>query len=194
MRSSVSAPLTRSRSIGSGRVGAAGQHDPQLLGGVAHQEVDRRGRLGARQLVDLVEHQHQRGAQLGEAVDEQRQEALRARPHRRLQPVQGAAGRDQLRAAQRAQQVLEQPAGVVVVAVQRQPARRARQLARRDPRGEQHGLARPGRRGEQHEALADSLVQDVEEPLALDQVARGRRDQQLGGHRRGLHHPLRGGD
>ncbi len=181
-------PLDRQR-----RVGAAGEHDPQLLGGVAHQEVDCRGRLGTRQLVDLVEHEHQRGVQFGEAVDEQRQEALRARPHRRLQPAEGAAGLDQLRAAQRVQQVLEQPAGVVVIPVQRQPARRARQLAGRDPRGEQYGLAGPGRRGEQHEALADSLVQGVEEPPALNQVARGRRDQQLGGHSRGRRRPLRWG-
>ncbi len=70
---------------------------------------------------------------------------------------------------------------------------RARQLAGRDPRGEQHGLARPGRGGEQHEPLADSLVQGVEEPLALNQMARGRRHQQLGGHSRGRPCPLRCG-
>ncbi len=55
-RAAHAQPLDRQR-----RVGAAGEHDPQLLGGVAHEKVDRRGRLGARQLVDLVEHEHQRG-------------------------------------------------------------------------------------------------------------------------------------
>ncbi len=55
-RAAYAQPLDRQR-----RVGAAGEHEAQLLGGVAHEEVDRRGRLGARQLVHLVEHEHQRG-------------------------------------------------------------------------------------------------------------------------------------
>ena len=134
------------------RIGAAGQHEAQLLGGVADEEVDRGGCRGAGELVNLIEHQHERRAQLGEAVDQQREEALGAGSRRRDEAIERAAGLERSRAAQCAQEVLEQPIGVIVLAVERQPAGGAGQRARRDPRGEQHGLAGAGRRGEQHDA------------------------------------------
>jgi len=166
------------------RIGAARQHDAQLLGGVADKEVDRGGGRGAGELVDLVEHQHERRAQLCQAVDQQREEALGAGSRRSDEVIKRAAGLERSRTAQRAQEVFEQPVGLIVLPVERQPARGAGQRARRDPRGEQHGLAGAGRRGEQDDALLDALVEGVVQSPALDQMARGRRYQQLGGDRR----------
>ena len=107
------------------------------------------------------------GQQRRERVDQQRQEAVGARAGGALDaPVRWPA---RAPGSQRAQQVGDQPRGIVVIGIERQPARRPGQLAR-DPRREQHGLAGPRRRGQQRQVVGDATVEAVQPPFVREAV------------------------
>ncbi len=96
---------------------------------MAHEEVDDAGRLRAGELVNVVEHERERRAQLGQAVDQQREEHVRAGAVGRAQALQRSAAADRARGAQRAEQVGCQAVGVVVVAVEGEPGHGPRPAA-----------------------------------------------------------------
>jgi hypothetical protein len=54
-----------------GRVEPGRQHQPQLLRGMAQQELEAREHRRVGDVLDVVEDQHHRGGQLGKAADQQ---------------------------------------------------------------------------------------------------------------------------
>ena len=85
--------------------------------------------LGVDDHVIVVEHQHQRSAQVGEVVDQHRQNLFADRHHGRAQPPLGGLGERGLDRGDGGHDVAPEPQRVVVVWVQRDPGHRHRRPA-----------------------------------------------------------------
>jgi hypothetical protein len=145
------------------RVGAAGQHQPQLRWQALQQDgqaVVDRWRLDQ---VIVVQDQHERFGSLDQLVDQHRQHRLQRRLGALKQgidpltdpgshPIQGGGD------------IAPEPRRVAVAAVQRQPGHRL--LAAPGPVAQQAGLAEAGRRAHQGEFEGRALGEALQQPWA----------------------------
>ena len=144
------------------RVGAAGQHQPQARRPVLQQGREARDRVGVGQLLQVVEHHHERTGHGHQRVDDGVEELRAAARHvgqpHGAQRVGGGHGRHRRECGEHARP--EPPVGVVL-AVHGEPGDPARLPG--DPVGEQERLAvARGCRNEDDLAVA-GLVQVVAE-------------------------------
>ena len=145
------------------RVGAARQHQPQARRPVLEQGLQARDRVGVDQLLQVVEHHHERPRHGHERVDDGVEELGAAARH--LGEAHGAqrvAVRDGRHRRERGEHARPEPPVGVVLAVQREPGDPAG--APGDPVGQQERLAvARGRRDEDDLAVA-GVVKVVAQP------------------------------
>ena len=159
-------------------VGPAGHDQPQPGQRMSQQQlevgVDRAG-----DLVEVVEHEHHRGAVGGQRRGQRGNEYLDAVAGRRAHPADlPAAG-----AMQRLEHRPPEPPVLAVGRVERQPRDRPLRPCR-DPAPEQYRLARAGRRSQQRQRALDSAIEVVEQPLAAHEPVLHGRQGELGGKQR----------
>ena len=150
------------------RVGAGRDHQLDARRQVVDEPRDRLARRGARQAVEVVEHERDLVA-LGERVDQPRQHDLAQR--------RAGGGRVE---PERGDHVRPQHDRVVVALVERHPRDRPPLQLGLPPGGEQRRLAEAGRAGDERQAAALAVAQALEEPLARDRLGRDERRMELG--------------
>ena len=165
---------------GQGRVGPAGQHQPQprrrMLQQQADAVVDRR-RLDQ---VVVVDHQHElvAGGPGGELVDQGRHQPLGRGRVRAAQQPDDLLGHPRAHPLQGRGHVAPEPDRVVIAGIQRQPGHRP--AAGPGPVGQQARLAAPGRGTDQQEPAGQALVQPLHQPRADGEPGPGPGHVQLG--------------
>ena len=172
---------------GQGRVGAGGHDQAELWRGVAEQEPELADHGLAARLVQVVQDQHHRAVELGQAADEGAQEPV-ADLELRVEAGQEPVGPDDPGPVQGGQHMGPEPPRMVVARGRPAPRPPGPAVPRPDPRGpprgpggEQQGLAVAGGRGQQGHGPLGRVVQQGEQPLAGDRPPTGHRHHQLGG-------------
>jgi hypothetical protein len=165
------------------RVGPAGHHQAELGWGVVEQEPELAGHRLAGRLVQVVQDQHHRRRELGQAGRERAQEGV-AGLGLRVEPGQGPTGPDDPGAAEGGQHLGPEPGRVVVARAGPHPGHRPRRPPVRRPGGQQEGLAVPGRRGQQGQRPLGALVEQAVQPRPGHRPPARHRHRQPGGEQR----------
>ena len=160
------------------RVGPGDEHQVQLRRGAVQQRGDRRVHLRAGDEMVVVQHEHQGIRSRRQFVDERGKHVTQHVGAGRVQPPQGGGARGRARLAGGEQQVPPEALGVVVAAVERNPARG--DIIVGQPVGHDRALAPPGRRDDQGQRQRPPLAQQVMQPLALHGLLPQARPEQLG--------------
>ena len=160
------------------RVGPGDEHQVQLRRAAIQQRGDRRVHLGAGDEMVVVQHQDQRSLGRRQLVDERGEHVAQHVGAGRVQPPQRGGPRGRARLAGGEQQVTPEALGVVVAAVERNPARG--DIVPGQPVGHDRALAPPGRRDDQGQRQRPPLAQQVMQPLALHGLLPEARPEQLG--------------
>ena len=146
------------------RIRARRDHQPERGRRTVQQVVD----VGVHRvgdLVEVVEHQHDRLLALRQRGGQRRDQRVgpRARVRRELGDRLARAG-----ARERLEHGAPEPPPVAVGGIQREPGHRPGSPAGADPASEQRGLAGAGRPGDQRQGPPDALVEGVHQPAAID--------------------------
>ena len=168
-RTSVSWPARRRRcspSCGSWRVASTTRSSGRPAG---EQALELRERLGRAQLVQVVDHEHDRlvqRAELGDqALDDRVAVELRRRRELLDEPVRAGGG------AQLLDHREPEPLRVALAALDRHPGDAIAEAGVVDPRPKQDGLAAPGRRRDQRHATRHAGREPLEQRSPRDQRA-----------------------
>ncbi len=164
------------------RVGPRGDHQAQCRRAVADQELHAAKDRLLADLVEVVEHQHHRRVDPPQRVEQRRQLDLAIGGG----DGHGGAGRQGAGALQGGAHVRPEPAGVVVVGLQREPRHRAVELRAGGPRTQQHRLAESRRRAEQRQAAVHARAEHLQQPRAQQQAGGQVRHDHFGAQQRRL--------
>ena len=160
------------------RVGPGEKHQVQLRRTAIQQRGHRRVHLGAGDEVVVVQHQDQRGPLRRQFVNERGEHVTQHVGAGRVQSPQRGGPRRRARLVGGEQQVPPEALGVVVAAVERNPARG--DIIPGQPVGHDRALAPPGGRYDQGQRQRPPLAQQVMQPLALHGLLPEARPEQLG--------------
>jgi hypothetical protein len=145
-----------------GRVGAAGQHQPQRTRQVLQQQPERAVDRRRLDQVVVVQHQHHLLARVGQIVDQGGHHRLERGGLHVLEQRGDASGDPRVRAIQRGTDVPPEPHRVIVASVERQPADGP--LAAPGPVGHQARLAEAGRGAQQDQVPPHVFGQALQQP------------------------------
>ena len=172
-RSSVERPATRRRcspSPGSARVTST---DPQLWRQPGEKQLERGPRAGRLQLVQIVDHEHDRLVERAEIRQQLLDDHLAAQARSGADPGHPLVRTDG--AGKRVDHGQPEPLAVTLAAVDRHPRRPIGQAGRFQPGAHEDRLAASGRSGDQRHFTGGRGPQLLEERSSLDDPAPGRR-------------------
>ncbi len=159
------------------RLRAPGQHELRSGGHVEEKGRESVQAVGIVDLVDVVQHEHDRLTPSGERLAEPREAACPQGVARCIEPLEHL-GRDRAVAVQGLGDVRHQEDRIVVAAVEGNPGELTSVMCR--PLTERSGLAVAWRGDDAHEAAAAGAAEALDDRLSLYQPRPGWRDVELG--------------
>ena len=147
------------------RLGAARQHDPQAGGPPGDEQLQPPQRLRRLQLVQIIDHQHQRLFDRTKVLQHPLDHGLAAKPGCRADPLDGAADSPRERVDHRQPEVLR----VSFARLDRDPRRPLRDPAVLEPRAHQHRLAAARGSADENHTVGRGRRQLLEQRLATHQ-------------------------